>query len=134
MAEIENFNDFLKQMRKKFPQNIKDDFNYEVWTTDCVKYLYNPKVDYAKLYELVVKFNPNGNFIPDTAWLYEQQSNCYKKEAKKETLFLQVKIYNPIYDSISSFDCFPKGTSKETMIKTYEKITKVKGWKVLEVF
>lgn len=133
-GKINDFNDFLKRMRAKFPANLKDDADYEIWAQDCTKELYNPKVDYAKLYSMVVKYNPNENFVPGTPWLYKQQTLCYKTEAKKEQKngYLHPKIYNPIYKEVQNTDCFPIGTTDSQILKTYEKLfPNTQGWEIV---
>lgn len=122
--------DFINRIISMYPNAIKNE-GYDAYY-DSYKRVLSNKIDFEKLFDIFC-LEHNTNYPPTAAWLKEKSILCLKKEIEQST-WLQVKIYNPIYDSISSFDCFPKGTSKETMIKTYEKITKVKGWKVLEVF
>lgn len=94
----------------------------------------NPKVDYEILMDRIAKYH-NDDFMPPSAWLKEESKYCYKEEIKNASLdYIHTKVYDPRYNSITSTDCFPRGTTVEQMIKTYEKMFNCKGWKILEVY
>ena len=89
-----------------------------------------PNVDFDKLLKVVAEEYLEG-FIPPPAWLKDKIPMCLKHTEGK---WQQVKVYDPRYKSVSSKDCFPKGTTIEQMIKTYEKKFSCSGWQILEVY
>ena len=93
------------------------------------------KVDFYKLLDVISK-NNDKDFVPPVKNILEWSKSCYKEEFKKSyTGYQQVKVYNPVYDCITSNDVFPKGMSEEKMIKTYEILNPgITGWKIIEVY
>ena len=91
------------------------------------------KIDYEKLFDLFANSH-NDKFPPPAAQLKELSKSCYLDNAISAGGYVQVKVYDPRYKSVSSKDCFPKGTTIEQMIKTYEKKFNCTGWQILEVY
>jgi len=123
-------------MKFLFPSSFKEPNSYEVWSETCVDVLYNPKVDYSKLFKVAVSENPNGNFVPNIPWLIEKSKFCYKKEAKQEqkTAWKNVKFHAPYHAKDRySIDCFPINTTNEEILATYKKLfPNSDDWKVIE--
>ena len=91
------------------------------------------KIDYEKLFDIFSSEHKD-KFPPTAAWLKEMSKSCYLDDAISAGGYVQVKVYDPRYKSVSSKDCFPKGTTIEQMIKTYEKKFNCTGWQILEVY
>lgn len=137
MNEITCLNDFIKRMRDRFPASLKEESVYKTWSEDCVDYLYNQKVDYAKLYKIAVTENPekSESFVPGMKWLKEQLGRCYKKEEKKNCGdWLHVKVLDPRTKTVRNLECFPKDTTQAQILNFYENTFDCAGWEILEVF
>lgn len=93
------------------------------------------KIDFYKLLDVISK-NNDKDFVPPVKNVIDWAKHCYKPEYKKaNNEWQEVKVYDPIYNCIRSKDVFPKGTSKERMIKTYEKMFPgSSGWQIIEVW
>lgn len=93
------------------------------------------KVNFQKLLDLIAREH-SGDFIPNASKILEWATRCYKVEFKKEYRpWLHVKVYNPIYKTVTNTDCFPAGTTQEQMIATYKKMfPNTEGWKIVEVY
>lgn len=114
--------------------NSWNDTNEFIKKRQYIVALDNNKIDFDLLMDRIAKYHKS-EFIPTPAWLKEEAIHCYSREFKKNTSnWIQVKVYNPIAKTTSSKDAFPIGTTEEQMIKAYEKESKHKGWKILEVF
>lgn len=124
-----NMYEFLDELFEIYSNSWKES-NKEVKQRQYWTILDRPNVDYNKLLKVVAEEYLEG-FIPPPAWLKDKIPMCLKQVEGK---WQQVKVYDPRYKSVSSKDCFPKGTTIEQMIKTYEKKFNCSGWKILEVY
>jgi hypothetical protein len=121
--------EFLDELFEIYSNSWKES-NKEVKQRQYWTILDRPNVDYNKLLKIVAEEYLEG-FIPPPAWLKDKIPMCLKHTEGK---WQQVKVYDPRYKSISTKDCFPKGTTIEQMIRTYEKQFKCTGWQILEVY
>ena len=124
-----NMYEFLDELFEIYSNSWKES-NKEVKQKQYWTILDRPNVDFNKLLKVVAEEYLEG-FIPPPAWLKDKIPMCLKQVEGK---WQQVKVYDPRYKSVSSKDCFPKGTTIEQMIKTYEKKFNCTGWQILEVY
>ena len=124
-----NMYEFLDELFEIYSNSWKES-NKEVKQRQYWTILDRPNVDFDKLLKVVAEEYLEG-FIPPPAWLKDKIPMCLKHTEGK---WQQVKVYDPRYKSVSSKDCFPKGTTIEQMIKTYEKKFNCTGWQILEVY
>lgn len=124
-----NMYEFLDELFEIYSNSWKEN-NKEVKQKQYWSILDRPNVDFDKLLKVVAEEYLEG-FIPPPAWLKDKIPMCLKHTEGK---WQQVKVYNPIYKTVCSNDCFPKGTTIEQMIKTYEKKFNCTGWQILEVY
>jgi len=133
MEKITTVNQFLNRLTAYYSSSFKNDYEKEIWKDCTLEEIYNPNIDYDKLFKILVKTAYNGNFIPDTKQINEASKGCYKSGESQK--WINVKVYNPIYKCITNTDVFPAGTSEEKMIKTYEKMfPNTSGWQIVEVY
>jgi len=124
-----NMYEFLDELFEIYSNSWKES-NKEVKQKQYWTILDRPNVDFDKLLKIVAEEYLEG-FIPPPAWLKDKIPMCLKQTAGK---WQQVKVYDPRYKAVSKKDCFPKGTTIEQMIKTYEKKFNCSGWQILEVY
>ena len=124
-----NMYEFLDELFEIYSNSWKES-NKQIKQKQYWTILDRPNVDFDKLLKVVAEEYLEG-FIPPPAWLKDKIPMCLKQTAGK---WQQVKVYDPRYKSVSSKDCFPKGTTIEQMIKTYEKKFNCTGWQILEVY
>lgn len=133
MEKIDGVNQFLKRLTTYYSSSFKNEYEKEVWIDCTLDEVYNPNVDYDKLFKTLVKTAYNGNFIPDVKQILEASKGCYK--TSETSKWINVKVYNPIYKTVVNTDCFPAGTSEEAILNTYKKMfPNVEGWKLVEVY
>ena len=125
-----NMYEFLDELFEIYSNSWKEN-NKEVKQRQYWTILDRPNVDYDKLLKVVAEEYLEG-FIPPPAWLKDKIPMCLKQTGIGK--WQQVKVYNPIYKTVFSNDCFPKGITIEQMIKTYEKKFNCTGWQILEVY
>ena len=124
-----NMYEFLDELFEIYSNSWKES-NKQIKQKQYWTILDRPTVDFDKLLKVVAEEYLEG-FIPPPAWLKDKIPMCLKHTEGK---WQQVKVYDPRYKSVSSKDCFPKGTTIEQMIKTYEKKFSCSGWQILEVY
>lgn len=124
-----NMYEFLDELFEIYSNSWKES-NKQVKQKQYWSILDRPNVDFDKLLKVVAEEYLEG-FIPPPAWLKDKIPMCLKHTEGK---WQQVKVYDPRYKSVSSKDCFPKGTTIEQMIKTYKKKFNCTGWQILEVY
>ena len=124
-----NMYEFLDELFEIYSNSWKES-NKQIKQKQYWSILDRPNVDFNKLLKVVAEEYLEG-FIPPPAWLKDKIPMCLKHTEGK---WQQVKVYDPRYKSVSSKDCFPKGTTIEQMIKTYEKKFNCTGWQILEVY
>lgn len=124
-----------------FINNLISRFNYYIQGEQAQQVLYDvysrvlsKKIDYDKLWNLFC--NEYKDKTPPTGvQLKEFSKRCFlESEISKSSNWQQVRVYNPITKVVSCKDCFPKGTSIEQMLATYENKFKCKGFEILEVY
>lgn len=93
--------------------------------------LTDSRIDYEKLFDIYSNEYAEKP-APSGAWLKAQSKRCLKGTESGSWQF--VKVYDPRYKAIVNTDCFPKGTSAEIMLKTYEKRFNCSGWQIVEVY
>ena len=125
-----NMYEFLDELFEIYSNSWKES-NKQIKQKQYWTILDRPNVDFNKLLKIVAEEYLEG-FIPPPAWLKDKIPLCLKITDKSR--WAQVKVYDPRYKSVSSKDCFPRGTTIEQMIKTYEKQFNCTGWKILEVY
>lgn len=125
-----NMYEFLDELFEIYSNSWKES-NKQIKQKQYWTILDRPNVDFNKLLKIVAEEYLEG-FIPPPAWLKDKIPLCLKITDKSR--WVQVKVYDPRYKSVSSKDCFPRGTTIEQMIKTYEKQFNCTGWKILEVY
>ena len=124
-----NMYEFLDELFEIYSNSWKEN-NKQIKQKQYWTILDRPNVDFNKLLKIVAEEYLEG-FIPPPAWLKDKIPMCLKHTEGK---WQQVKVYDPRYKSVSSKDCFSKGTTTEQMIKTYEKEFNCTGWQILEVY
>ena len=124
-----NMYEFLDELFEIYSNSWKES-NKQIKQKQYWTILDRPNVDFDKLLKVVAEEYLEG-FIPPPAWLKDKIPMCLKHTEGK---WQQVKVYDPRYKSVSSKDCFPKGTTIEQMIKAYEKKINCTGWQILEVY
>lgn len=131
MDKIEGVNQFLNRLTTYYSASFKNEYDKEVWKDCTLEEVYNPNIDYDKLFKLLVKTAYNGNFIPDVSQIKEASNNCIKADFKPEAKWIHVKIFNPIYNRVINTDCFPAGTSEQAILNTYKKRFGGDGWRLV---
>lgn len=133
MEQINGINQFLNRLTEYYNASFSNGNDKELWKSVTLEAIYNPNIDYDKLFKVLIKESFNGNFIPDVKQIIEASKSCYKDTQQKQ--WLHVKVFNPLYNCITNSDCFPAGTTQEQMLKTYQKMfPNVEGWKIIEVY
>lgn len=124
-----NMYEFLDELFEIYSNSWKES-NKEVKQRQYWTILDRPNVDFNKLLKIVAEEYMEG-FIPPPAWLKDKIPMCLKQTEGK---WQQVKVYDPRTKSEHTRDCFPKGTTIEQMIRTYEKRFNCTGWQILEIY
>ena len=132
MDKITSVNQFLNRLTSYYSSSFKSDYEKERWKDCTLEEIYNPNIDYDKLFKVLVRTAYNGNFIPDTNQIIEASKGCYK-EAETDK-WLHVKVFNPIYNAVTDWDCFPAGTTEQTILNTYKHRFGGEGWQIVEVY
>ena len=133
MEKITGVNHFLNRLTEYYGASFKNESDKELWKSITLESIYNPNIDYDKLFKTLVKRAYNGNFIPDVKQINEAAIECYKQT--NEPKWLHVKVYNPIYNAVTNTDCFLSGTTEEQMLKWYKKrFPNTEGWRIVEVY
>ena len=125
-----NMYEFLDELFEIYSNSWKEN-NKQVKQKQYWSVLDRPNVDYDKLLKIVAEEYLE-SFIPPPAWLKDKIPLCLKLTDKSR--WVQVKVYDPRTKAEHKRDCFPRGTTIEQMIKTYEKQFNCTGWKILEVY
>lgn len=131
MDKITSVNQFLNRLTSYYSSSFRSDYEKEVWKDCTLEEIYNPNIDYDKLFKILVKSAYNGNFIPDTKQILEASKGCFKETESAK--WIHVKIYNPILKAVVNTDCFPAGTSESTILNTYKKRFGGEGWQIIGV-
>ena len=121
MDKIEGVNQFLNRLTSYYSASFKNEYEKEVWKDCTLDEIYNPHIDYDKLFKLLVKSAYNGNFIPDVQQILDASNQCVKADYQPENKWIHVKIYNPFLKTVVNTDCFPAGTSEQAILNTYKK-------------
>lgn len=128
MHKVSGVNDFLNRLTDYYSASFKNDIDKELWKDYTLEAIYNTQVDYDKLLKLLIKRSYNGNFIPDVEQINEAAKECYKP--MQTAKWLHVKVFNPLYNTVTNTDCFPAGTTEEQMLNAYKKIfPNTEGWR-----
>lgn len=123
--------DFINRIIALYPHAITDkQAQYDTYN----RALNKNKIDFEKLMDVFAE-EYKDSFPPPAAVLKDMAQKCLKEEIESGKTFQEVKVYDPIHNCIRLKDVFPKGTSKERMIKTYEKMFPgSSGWQIIEVW
>lgn len=132
MDKITSANQFLNRLTSYYSSSFRSDYEKEVWKDCTLEEIYNPNIDYDKLFKVLVKTAYNGNFIPDTKQILEASKGCFKETESAK--WIHVKIYNPILKAVINTDCFPARTSEKAILNTYKKRFGGEGWRLIEVY
>lgn len=126
-----NLYDFLDELFILFPNSYSKE-NRNSKERQYMSVLDNPKIDFKKLLKRMTQ-TYMGDFMPPPAWFLEESVTCYKNG--DECQYLEVtRLYDPRPDyqcERKASDYFPKGTSDEAIIRTYEKKFNCTGWKII---
>ena len=132
MDKISGVNHFLNRLTEYYSASFANGNDKELWKNITLEAIYNPNIDYDKLFKLIIKNAYNGNFVPDVSQINEAAKECHKITNGKK--WLHVKVLNPLYNCVTNNDCFPAGTTQEQMLKTYKSRFGGEGWKIIEVY
>ena len=127
-----NKHDFIEKVLSRFAYYTEKDTQGVFY--DAYSRVLTKKTDYEKLWDLFC--NEYKDKTPPTGvQLKEYAKQCYlASEMKNASKWIHVKVYNPVYKTVTSIDCFPIGTAEEQIIKTYEAQFKCKGFKIIELY
>ena len=121
---------FIKRLLSRFPYYTQND-NGSFY--DSYSRVLTRKIDYEKLWDLFCN-SYDKNSPPTGVYLKELAKLCYLEDFKSNTSnWLHVKVLNPKTKRVRNLDCFPKNTTNEQILKTYEKKFSCEGWKIIEV-
>lgn len=119
--------DFINRIIALYPHAITDkQAQYDTYARAL-----NNNTDFEQLLDIYATEYKDG-FPPPAAVLKEMAARCIKEEIVSAQKWLHVKIKTPS-GNIRNTDCFPSGTTKDQIIKTYEKMFNCTGWQVIEV-
>lgn len=130
MDKILTVNQFLNRLTVYYSSSFKNDYEKEVWKDCTLEEIYNPNVDYDKVFKVLIRSALNGNFIPDAKQIKDACKGCYKEGQTSK--WVHVKIYNPHLKTVVNTDCFPAGTSESAILNTYKKRFGGEGWQIME--
>lgn len=133
MEAITGINQFLNRLIEYYGASFSNGNDKELWKNATLEAVYNPNVDYDKLFKMLVKEAYNGNFIPDAKQINEAAKSCYKQGTANK--WLHVKVFNPIYNCVTNHDCFPAGTTEQQMLNAYKRMfPDSDGWRIVKVY
>ncbi len=87
MDKIQGVNQFLNKLVNFYSASFKGENDKETWKDDVLEAVYNPKIDYDKLFKLLIKNSYNDNFIPSVAQINEAAKSCYLPGEKRKAIF-----------------------------------------------
>lgn len=123
-----NKEDFVNNLLLRFSNSWNRD-NFKILKNDYMYVLDNPKTDFDKLTDWILK-DYSENFIPPPALIKEIANKKLLRNSKEK--HIQPIIFDPRYKISRTNDCFPDGTTENQIIKTYEKMFGFIGeWKIL---
>lgn len=121
--------DFINRIISMYPYHIKDggvDAFYDRYN----RALGTLNIDYEKLFD-IFSTEYEDKTPPTGKWLKDNARRCYKADCKKEK-WQHVKVYHPKLDSTLQ-DCFPTGTTQETILNTYRTMfPETEGWRIVQ--
>jgi hypothetical protein len=122
--------DFINRIISLYPHAIKDhETQFDTYNRALPA---TQRADYEEAYNLFcVEYKDS--FPPAPGVLRELALKCLKQEATQAQKWIHVKIYNPILKAVINTDCFPAGTSENTILNTYKHHFGGEGWKIIEV-
>lgn len=125
--------EFIRNIINRFAYYIQGEQSQQVMY-DIYSRVLTKKIDYEKLWNLFC--NEYASKTPPTGVeLKNLARQCYLQDnSNSNAKWLQVKIFNPITKSVISKDCFPKGTTKEQILKTYEKMFNRNDFEIVEIY
>ena len=123
--------DFINRIIALYPHSIVDkQAQFDTYNRALSK----NKVDFDRLMDLYAE-EYKDSFPPPAAILKEMSDRCLKEEAKTASKYVHVKVFNPIYNTVTNTDCFPAGTSEQAMLNAYKKMfPNTEGWRIVEVY
>ena len=120
--------DFINRIISLYPHAIKDhETQFDTYNRALPT---AQRVDYEQAYNLFCVEHKD-SFPPAPGVLRELALKCLKQEAAQAQKWIHVKIYNPIYKAVVNTDCFPAGTSENTILNTYKKRFGGEGWRII---
>ena len=124
--------DFINRIIALYPHTIKDwEAQYDTYKRALKKSL---NVDYDKLMDLFSE-EYKDSFPPAPGLIAEMALRCLRQEGIEPQKWLHVKVFNPLYNTVTNTDCFPAGTTEEQMLNAYKKMfPNTQGWRIVEVY
>lgn len=128
---LDKFN-FINNLISRFAYYIQGEQSQQV-AYDAYSRVLSNKVDYEKLWTLFC--NEYKDKTPPTGvQLKNFAKQCYYQNENQASKWMHVKVLNPVTNTTFNRDCFPKGTTEEQIIKTYEAKFNCKGFQIVEVW
>lgn len=123
--------DFINRVISLYPHAIKDhEAQFDTYNRALPT---AQRVDYEQAYNLFCT-SYKDSFPPAPGILRDFALSCLKAEEITGSKWLHVKVFNPIYNAVTDWDCFPAGTSENTILNTYKKRFGGEGWRLIEVY
>lgn len=124
--------DFISRIITMYPHIIKDDGVSSYY--DLYKRAFGGKdIDFEKLFDIFAT-EYKEKYPPTGAYLSELSLRCLKEKIETSQKWLHVKVFNPIYNAITDWNCFPAGTTEQTILNTYKHRFGGEGWRLIEVY
>ncbi|MCQ2957272.1 MAG: hypothetical protein MJ180_00045 [Candidatus Gastranaerophilales bacterium] len=129
----------MAMLKQEFISKVISRFGYytekdsEGALSDTYSKCLTKKINFDKLWELFCN-EYAGKTPPTGVELKELSKRCLLESVEQpKSNWLQVKVYDPRYKVERATDCFPKGTTSEQIIKTYETMFKCTGWEIISI-
>lgn len=124
--------DFISRIITMYPHIIKDDGVSSYY--DLYKRAFGSKdIDFEKLFDIFAT-EYKEKYPPTGAYLSELSLRCLKEKNETSRKWLHVKVFNPIYNAVTDWDCFPAGTTEQTILNTHKLRFGGEGWRLIEVY
>ncbi len=121
--------EFIRKLLSRYSFYIEKDPEGTFYDT-YTRVLTN-KVDFEKLWDKFV--NEYAEKTPPTGVYIKQLAQSCLKEYIPSADWVSIKVYHPLYKCTLN-DGFPKGTTEEQALKSYEKKFDCTGFKILEMY
>lgn len=136
MDKILTVNQFLNRLTVYYSSSFKSDYEKEVWKDCTLEEIYNPNIDYDKVFKVLIRSALNGNFIPDVKQIKDACKGCYKEGQASKWIHVKMKTppdFGKKYGNGGNIDVFPSGWSSEKILNYYKKRFGGEGWQIMEL-